>query len=120
MYSYKVCCFRRILGITWQHKVTNKVVLEKGDTKLIHSLKAKVHAMARTCDTDERGPHSKDLLYGELAIGKRPTGRFKDVCKRDLLDRLLESYCHRQRYLETHSKSGVITIRRNTASKKAS
>ena len=44
--------------------------------------------MARTCDMDERWPHSKDLLYGELATGKRPTGRpqlrFKDVCKRDL------------------------------------
>ena len=30
----------------------------------------------------------KDLLYGELATGKRPTGRpqlrFNDVCKRDL------------------------------------
>ena len=30
----------------------------------------------------------KDLLYSELAIGKRPTGRsqlrFKDVCKQDL------------------------------------
>ena len=30
----------------------------------------------------------KDLLYGELATGKRPTGRpqlrFKDICKRDL------------------------------------
>ena len=30
----------------------------------------------------------KDLLYGELTTGKRPTGRpqlrFKDVCKRDL------------------------------------
>ena len=30
----------------------------------------------------------KDLLYGELATGKRPTGRpqlrFKDVCMRDL------------------------------------
>ena len=48
-------CLRRILGITWQDRVANKVVLEKaGDTKLIHSLKAKAHAMARTCDTDER------------------------------------------------------------------
>ena len=30
----------------------------------------------------------KDILYGELATGTRPTGRpnlrFKDVCKRDL------------------------------------
>ena len=44
--------------------------------------------MAETCDTDGRRPHFKDLLYGELATGKRPTGRpqlrFKDVCKRDL------------------------------------
>ena len=44
--------------------------------------------MARTCGTDGRWPHSKDLLYGEMATGKRPTGRhqlhFKDVCKQDL------------------------------------
>ena len=36
----------------------------------------------------EDGRIPKDLLYGELATGKRPTGRlqprFKDVCKRDL------------------------------------
>ena len=44
--------------------------------------------MAMTCDTGERWLHFKDLLYGELATGKRPTGQpqlcFKDVCKRDL------------------------------------
>ncbi|KAL8559123.1 hypothetical protein ACOMHN_046171 [Nucella lapillus] len=32
----------------------------------------------------------KDILYGELATGSRPTGRpvlrYKDVCKRDLKD----------------------------------
>ena len=36
----------------------------------------------------EDGRIPKDLLYGELATGKRPTGRpqlsFNDVCKRDL------------------------------------
>ena len=36
----------------------------------------------------EDGRIPKDLLYGELALGKRPIGRpqlrFKDVCKRDL------------------------------------
>lgn len=30
----------------------------------------------------------KDIMYGELAVGRRPTGRpalrFKDVCKRDM------------------------------------
>ena len=47
-------CLRRILGITWQDKVTNKVCAGKDwDTKLIHFLRAKAHAMARTCDTDE-------------------------------------------------------------------
>ena len=48
-----------MLGITWQDKMTNKVVLEKADIKVIHPLKAKAHAMARTCDTDERWPYSK-------------------------------------------------------------
>ena len=36
----------------------------------------------------EDGRIPKDLLYGELAIGNRSTGRpqlrFKDICKRDL------------------------------------
>ena len=40
----------------------------------------------------------RDVLYGELAQGKRPTGRpylrYKDVCKRDLkaLDMSLETW----------------------------
>ena len=36
----------------------------------------------------EDGRIPKDLLYGKLATGKRPTGqpqlRFKDICKRDV------------------------------------
>ena len=36
----------------------------------------------------EDGRIPKDLLYGELLTGKRPTGRpqlrYKDICKRDL------------------------------------
>ncbi|KAJ7337978.1 hypothetical protein JRQ81_010504 [Phrynocephalus forsythii] len=36
----------------------------------------------------DSGRISKDLLYGELAQGKRPRGRsqlqYKDICKRDL------------------------------------
>ena len=111
-----MCCLRLTLAFIWQDKVTNKVLLEKtGIPSLGHLTRMK------------DGLIPKDLLYGELATGKRPTGRpqlrFKDVCKRDLQalginkHRLLGSYCHGQRCLETNSKSGVITIRRNTASK---
>ena len=37
----------------------NKLSDHTWDTKLVHSLKAKAHAMAGTCDTDEKWPHSK-------------------------------------------------------------
>ena len=52
-------CLRRILGITWQDRVTNKVVLEKAGIPSLYTLKAKAHAVARTCDMDGRWPHSK-------------------------------------------------------------
>ena len=48
------------------------------------------------------------MLQGRMQV--RPPGTWHK-------HRLLGSFCHRQRCLETHSKSGVITIWRNTASK---
>jgi hypothetical protein len=42
----------------------------------------------------QEGRIPKDLFYGELATGKRPTGRpykrYKDVCKQDLKDTAIE------------------------------
>jgi len=82
-------CLRRILNITWEDRVTNTAVLEQAGTMSMHLLLCRrrllwlghVHRMQ-----DGRIP--KDLLYGELAAGARPTGRpalrFKDVCKRSL------------------------------------
>ena len=75
-------CLRRILGITWQDRVTNKVVLEKAEIpSLFNLLKQRRRHVTRMKD----GRIPKDLLYVELATGKRPTGRpqlrFKDVCK---------------------------------------
>ena len=52
-------CRRRILGITWLDKVTNKVMLEKAGNPSLYTLKAKVLAMDRICDTDGRWLHSK-------------------------------------------------------------
>ena len=63
----------------------------------------------------EDGRIPKDLLYGELATGKRPSGRPSMLQGRMQArppgtwhkHRLLGSYCHRQRCLETHSKVGL-------------
>ena len=81
-------CLRHILEITWQDKVTNKVVLVKAGIPSLYILLKQRHMRLLghvTRMKDGRIP--KDFLYGELATGKRPTGRpqlrFKDVCKRD-------------------------------------
>ena len=67
-------CLRRILGITWQDKVTNKVVLEKAVIPSVYTLlkQRRMRCLGHvTRMKDGRIP--KDLLYGELATGKRPT-----------------------------------------------
>lgn len=82
-------CLRRILGISWQDHVPNKDVLEQAGTLSMFALliKRRLRWLGHvTRMKDGRLP--KDILYGELATGSRPTGRpalrYKDVCKRDL------------------------------------
>ena len=87
--SFHLRCLRRILGITWQDKVTNAAVLEQAGSLSMQLMLSQrrlrwlghVHRM-------EDGRIPKDILFGELAMGRRPVGRpalrFKDVCKRDL------------------------------------
>ena len=82
-------CLGHVLGITWQNKVTNKVVLEKaGIPSLYTVLKQRCMRSLGHVTRMEDGCIPKDLLYGKLATGKRPTGQpqlhFKDICKRDL------------------------------------
>ena len=77
-------CLRRILGITWQDRMTNKVVLEKaGIPSLYTLLKQRRMRWLGHVTRMEDGRIPKDLLYGKLATGKRPTGRpllhFKDI-----------------------------------------
>lgn len=80
---------RRILDTTWRDHVTNNTVLERTGVPSMFTL-LKLRRMRWlghvTRMVDGRIP--KDLLYGELASGRRPTGRpqlrFKDACKRDL------------------------------------
>ena len=82
-------CLRSILGITWQVKVKINVVLEKaGIPSLHHLLKQRRMQWLGHLTWMKDGHIPKDLLYGELVTGKRPTGRpqlrFKEVCKQDL------------------------------------
>ena len=87
-------CLRRILGITWQDKVTNAAVLEQDGTLSMYLLRQRrlqwlghVHRMK-----DGRIP--KDILYGELATGHRPESR-------SVLQARSETYRHRPRQLGT-------------------
>ena len=80
---------RRILGISWQDKVPNTEVLSRAGLPSIFTLLRQrrlcwlghFHHMPDGCIP-------KDLLYRELACGKRPIGRpwlrYCDIVKRDM------------------------------------
>ena len=81
-------CLRRILGISWRDKVTNNAVLERAGilTMFTPLTQRRVRWLGHVRRMED-GRIPKDLLYGELVTGKRPTGRpqlrYKDTCKRD-------------------------------------
>ena len=118
--TFHMRILRRILGISWQDKVPNTEVLSRAGLPSMYTLLRQrrlrwlghVHRMP-----DGRIP--KDLLYGELASGKRSTGRpqlrYRDVVKRDTksVDISTESWeslaANRSKWrgaLTTHLKSG--------------
>ena len=79
---------RRLLGITWQDRVSNaSVSAQTGMSSMLAILsQRRLRWLGHVCRMDD-GRIPKDILYGELATGTRPTGRpvlrYKDVCKRD-------------------------------------
>ena len=87
--SFHMRSLRRILGITWQEKVTNAEVLSRANLPSMYTLlrQRRLRWLGHVRRMDD-GRIPKDILYGELAAGKRNTGRpllrFKDVCKRDM------------------------------------
>ena len=87
--SFHLRSLRRILGIKWQDKVPNTEVLMRANIQSMFSILSE--RRLRWLGHVKRmspGRIPKDLLYGELASGKRRTGRprlrFKDVCQRDM------------------------------------
>ena len=112
-------CLRRILGITWQDKRINNAVLEKAGIPSLCTLSKKRRMQQLGHETQmEDGRIPKDLVYSELATGKRPTGQpklsFKDICKRDFqvlginTDSLELTATDRDAW--RHSKTGAVTI----------
>ena len=86
---YHLRCLRRILGITWQDRVSNTKVLAQARIPSMFGLlsKRRLRWLGHV-NRIQNGRTPKDILFGELATGSRSTGRpllrFKDVCKRDL------------------------------------
>ena len=108
--SFRLRRICRILGTSLQDRVSNAEVLSRAN--LLSWLS---HAYRK-----EDGRNPKDILYGELASGRRTKGRpqlsYKDVCKRDMkaLDINTESWediaADRMMWRSTlnqHLKSGV-------------
>ena len=89
--SFHLRCLRRILGIKWQDKVSNSVVLMRaGAPSMFAILSERRLRWLGHVKRMSPGRIPKDLLYGELAAGKRKTGRpclrFKDVCQMDMAE----------------------------------
>lgn len=82
-------CLRRVLGISWQDKVTNNEVLDRAGIPSMYTLlrQRRLRWLGHVRRMED-GRIPKDLLYGELATGQRDKGRphlrYKDVCKRDM------------------------------------
>ena len=87
--SFHLRSLRRILGISWKDKVPNTEVLHRAGLPTMYTLlRQRRMRWIGHVRRMEDGRIPKDILCGELAVGKRPRGRpqlrYKDVCKRDM------------------------------------
>ena len=92
--SFHQRCLRRILNIKWQDKITNMEVLRKAKIPSVFSILG--NKRLRWLGHVSRMPNNripKQILFGELANGKRQIGRpklkYKDLCKRSLNEFML-------------------------------
>ena len=78
-----------ILGISWQDRVINAEVLSRAGLPTLYTLlrQRRLRWLGHVHRMDD-GRIPKDILYGELASGRRSTDRsqlrYKDVVKRDM------------------------------------
>ena len=87
--TFHLRSIRRILGISWQDKVTNADVLSRAGLPTMYTLlrQRRLRWLGHVRRMED-GRIPKDILYGELAFGRRSTRRphlrYKDVCVRDM------------------------------------
>ena len=88
--TFHVRCLCRMLNITWQDKVPNNTVLVQAEIPSMYTLlkQKRLRWLGHVARMDD-GQIAKDLFYGELNQGERPTNRpqrirCKAVCWRDL------------------------------------
>ena len=87
--TFHLRSIRRILGISWQDKITNADVLSRAGLPTMYTLirQRRLHWLGNVRRMED-GRIPKDILYGELALWRRTTGRshlrYKDVCARDM------------------------------------
>ena len=80
---------RGILGISLRDKVPNNTLFKRARLTSIYTIlkQRRLRWLGRVSRVED-GRIPKDLLRGDLATGKRLTGRrqlrFKNICKRDL------------------------------------
>ena len=88
-YSFHLRSLRRILGMSWRDKVPNTEVMDRAGLLTMYTLlrQCRMRWIGHVRRMED-GRIPKVILYGELAVGKRPRGhrqlRYKDVCKRDM------------------------------------
>ena len=87
--TFHLRSIRCVLEISWQDKLTNADVLSRAGLPTMYTL-FRQGRLRWLCHVRrmEDGRIPKDILYGELALGRRTTGRphlrYKDVCVRDM------------------------------------
>ena len=87
--SFHMSSIRRILCISWQDRVSNTEVPSRANLPSMFTLlrQRRLRWLGHVYRMED-GRIPKDILYGELASGRktkgRPQLRYKDVCKRDM------------------------------------
>ena len=110
--TFNLRSIRRFLGISWQDKVTNADVLSlSGLPSMYTLLRQRRRQWLRHVRRMEDGRIPKDILYGDLALRSRTTGRphqrYKDVCVRDMKAVDIDTRCP-GRTLQLIARSGGV------------